>query len=151
MPKGGQATLVICENCETEFKKKYQGNVSNKFCCQECRNEFIAKEKIQSGTYTKANAFTYFKRFTDYRCSECGIDEWNGKKITLQIDHIDGNNKNNVVENLRYLCPNCHTQTETWGVRNVSKEGAKRIKLAAKLGNDIRQGKVPVGTKLMDL
>lgn len=149
MPKGGKPTLLICENCNTSFKKKHQGIVSNRFCCRACRDEFVAKEKVQNGVYTRANAFTYFKRFTEYKCSECGINEWNEKKITLQIDHIDGNNKNNVIENLRYLCPNCHTQTETWGIKNVSKGGAERLKQAAKLGNAIRHGKVPLGTRLL--
>lgn len=47
-------------------------------------------------------------------CEECGIDNWLGKKITLEIDHIDGNTKNNSPENLKLLCPNCHSQTPTW-------------------------------------
>lgn len=51
-----------------------------------------------------------------YKCEECLIvDEWNGKKITLQIDHVDGDFSNNLPENLRFLCPNCHSQTETYG------------------------------------
>jgi Zn finger protein HypA/HybF involved in hydrogenase expression len=54
----------------------------------------------------------------DYECVECGItDSWNGKKITLQLDHIDGDNNNNKLENLRFLCPNCHSQTETHSVK----------------------------------
>ena len=51
-------------------------------------------------------------------CKECGNGQtWNGKPLTLQLDHIDGNNENNLKENLRMLCPNCHTQTPTWGFK----------------------------------
>ena len=128
MPKGGKPTLLDCENCRTLFQKKYQGKISNRWCCRECRDIFLAKEKISKGNYTRATAYSYFKRFTEYKCSCCGISEWNGKSLSLQIDHIDGVNTNNVVENLRYLCPNCHTQTETWGVKNVSEEGRKRLR-----------------------
>lgn len=41
--------------------------------------------------------------------------EWNGRPLCLQVDHIDGDDSNNLIENLRFLCPNCHTQTETYG------------------------------------
>jgi len=50
----------------------------------------------------------------EYKCSHCGLDEWMGLRITLELDHIDGNNKNNVRSNLRCLCPNCHSITDTW-------------------------------------
>ncbi|MFF5012478.1 HNH endonuclease [Streptomyces sp. NPDC001165] len=50
-----------------------------------------------------------------YACAECGnIGEWRGRPITLQIDHVNGNWRDNRRENLRYLCPNCHALTETW-------------------------------------
>jgi len=50
-------------------------------------------------------------------CLFCNINEWQGKNIVLALDHIDGNNKNNAKENLRFLCPNCHSQTPTWGFK----------------------------------
>ncbi|GGL71778.1 hypothetical protein GCM10010129_14230 [Streptomyces fumigatiscleroticus] len=50
-----------------------------------------------------------------YRCAECGnTGRWRGRTITLQIDHVNGNWRDNRRENLRYLCPNCHALTETW-------------------------------------
>ncbi len=49
------------------------------------------------------------------KCSICNQGpEWQGKKLTLQLDHIDGNNRDHRIENLRILCPNCHTQTTTY-------------------------------------
>jgi len=54
-----------------------------------------------------------------YNCTSCGIgDEYHGKPITLQLDHIDGNRFNHGLDNLRLLCPNCHSQTDTWCGRN---------------------------------
>ena len=53
-----------------------------------------------------------------YKCAICGITEWNGKTLSLELDHINGINNDNRLENLRFLCPNCHSQTTTYGSRN---------------------------------
>jgi hypothetical protein len=53
------------------------------------------------------------------QCAVCGLPpEWNGKPLVLQIDHVDGNGVNNLPHNVRFLCPCCHSQTETFGTRN---------------------------------
>jgi 5-methylcytosine-specific restriction endonuclease McrA len=52
-------------------------------------------------------------------CYECGITHWFGEKLSLHLDHINGINDDNQLENLRMLCPNCHSQTETFSGRNV--------------------------------
>lgn len=49
------------------------------------------------------------------QCNECGIlPEWNGRRLVLQLDHINGIRTDNRIENLRFLCPNCHSQTDTF-------------------------------------
>lgn len=54
-----------------------------------------------------------------YECCWCGIGpEWNGKKLTLQLDHINSVYNDNRIENLRFLCPNCHTQTDGYAGRS---------------------------------
>jgi 5-methylcytosine-specific restriction endonuclease McrA len=57
-----------------------------------------------------------------YECAICKLFEWMGKKIMLQLDHINGVNTDNRIENLRLLCPNCHSQTDTYCGRNVAWE-----------------------------
>jgi DNA-binding CsgD family transcriptional regulator len=52
------------------------------------------------------------------RCQQCGIDEWRGGPLSVQLHHRNGNGLDNRFENLEFLCPNCHSQTETWGGRN---------------------------------
>lgn len=54
-----------------------------------------------------------------YICRDCGNSgKWNNKQITLQLEHINGISNDNRLENLCFLCPNCHSQTETWGNKN---------------------------------
>ena len=52
------------------------------------------------------------------RCQCCDNSEWLDEPITLEYDHIDGNNFDNTEENSRLLCPNCHSKTETWKSKN---------------------------------
>ncbi len=56
------------------------------------------------------------------RCDECGLTEWRGKPLSIQIDHINGVRSDHRIENLRMLCPNCHSQTATFGSRNWKKK-----------------------------
>lgn len=63
------------------------------------------------------------------KCSVCGLSEWMGKKIPIEIDHIDGNPENNKRENCRLICPNCHAQTDTYKGRNIGRvSNTKRSK-----------------------
>jgi hypothetical protein len=65
-----------------------------------------------------------------YFCSICKISTWIEKKLSLHLDHIDGNSKNNDLSNLRFLCPNCHSQTDTYcGKNNSTKYSILNLKV----------------------
>lgn len=57
-----------------------------------------------------------------WECNKCRLTEWNGSNIPLELDHINGNNHDNRIENLRALCPNCHAQTDTYCGKNIKKQ-----------------------------
>ena len=71
-----------------------------------------------------------------YKCAICGTIEWNGKTLSLELDHINGINNDNRLENLRFLCPNCHSQTDTYGVKN-SKITESHYDISEKLADRI--------------
>lgn len=56
-----------------------------------------------------------------YECAICNLFSWNGLELVLQLDHINGINNDHRIENLRFLCPNCHSQTETFAGKNIGK------------------------------
>ena len=56
-----------------------------------------------------------------HQCEICELTEWMGKPVPIELDHIDGNHFNNDLSNLRIVCPNCHSQTETNSGKNVGK------------------------------
>lgn len=65
------------------------------------------------------NAMTDFG--IPYECSICGQKPlWNSKPLRIQVDHINGDNIDNTPENIRFLCPNCHSQTDTFGIKNIN-------------------------------
>lgn len=59
------------------------------------------------------------------KCIHCGISDWNDKPIVLELDHINGDNQNNKRNNMRFLCPNCHSQTASFRGRNIAIGGGQ--------------------------
>ena len=147
-----------CANSRTKIKKKViyynclfcqkeceiRTNKFNKFCTNKCQAnykwEFETKPRLEDGTKL-TTSFTIKKYLIEIRgekCQECNLDPiWNGKYLSLQVDHIDGNSDNNHLSNVRLICPNCHTQTDTFG----SKGKGSRYKKVTKRNIYLQQYK----------
>lgn len=81
------------------------------------RKEDILKENCKHQR-TVLRRYVIKNNLIPYKCAICGCTEWQGKTLSLELDHINGINDDNRLENLRFLCPNCHSQTSTYGSRN---------------------------------
>lgn len=86
----------------------------------------INKILVENSTYKNSHLRDRLIKegIKEYKCENpnCGLSEWLGKPISLQLHHINGNNSDNRLENLQLLCPNCHSQTENFGGKNIKKE-----------------------------
>ncbi len=89
----------------------------------------IADILVEDSTYTNTN---HLRRrlieegIKQARCEGCGLAEWKGAAIPLQLDHVNGRRSDNRLENLRILCPNCHAQTATWCGKNKRRIAPKQ-------------------------
>jgi Zn finger protein HypA/HybF involved in hydrogenase expression len=97
----------------------------NVYCSNKCQGDYKTKlifENIEKGDKT-----LYVNNYRNYlilkygeKCMDCGWCEINPitNKVPIQLEHIDGNSENNSLDNLKILCPNCHSLTPTFGALN---------------------------------
>lgn len=116
-----------CLNCGKECTVSHQK--TNKYCSVTCQQEYQYKQYIaewkqglQDGKCGKLQTSRHIKRYIlakqENKCARCNLTDWLGEKLTLELDHINGNSSNNTESNLRCICPNCHSQTPTYKAKN---------------------------------
>jgi Zn finger protein HypA/HybF involved in hydrogenase expression len=124
---------------KSEFCKNLNPSKGRKYSIEEIFS--IWDKKILNNTRVKNLLIE--NRYKEDICEECGIDNiWNNKPINLQLDHINGNNLNNEISNLRILCPNCHSQTNTFAGRNRENGFKNRQKIKIKLEKELNLEKL---------
>ena len=96
--------------------KEAQINIDH-FTGQSWNKGNIDLNKFNSDTTPNIHV-DYLLKVKAYRCEKCGLTEWQGEKIPLEVHHIDGNRRNNDLSNLQLLCPNCHSLTDNYRSKN---------------------------------
>jgi 5-methylcytosine-specific restriction endonuclease McrA len=74
------------------------------------------------------------------RCDWCGLTTWRGQPISIQIDHVNGIRDDHRLENLRMLCPNCHSQTDTFAAKNRKSNGSPSSSNGRTASSDVAYG-----------
>lgn len=118
---------ATASNYRTYYKyiKKYDDIDTSHFTAKQQQTRGLKRTRrlsneevfVKNSTYPQAplRKRVIKQGLVKYSCSCCPIEtEYNGMSITLQLDHINGDNTDNRIENLRFLCPNCHSQTDTY-------------------------------------
>lgn len=113
-----------CKFCNTPLP------ANRKFCSNTCQGKFskeITANNIKTGKSVSVCALRKWMRENNpHKCQICSIATWEGKPVPLIMDHIDGNSENNLLTNLRLICPNCDAQLPTYKSRNIGNGRAYR-------------------------
>ena len=95
-----------------------KGTSRGPYCTRIPTSEILSGLHPQYQTYKLRNRLIN-EGILEYRCECCKLSDWLDQPISLELDHIDGTRTNHRLENLRLLCPNCHSQTRTWRGKNT--------------------------------
>ncbi len=87
--------------------------------------EILVENSAYGGGSNKLKLKLLKAGLLEYKCSECGINDWRNKSIALELEHKNGINYDNRIENLTLLCPNCHSQTPTYRGKNKKRKTAR--------------------------
>jgi hypothetical protein len=125
--------LKICEFCNEEFIISGRNISKNrKFCSTDCHKKYVEDSRFKKleyngGVSNKTARLYLIKKFGE-KCMNCGWDKKNtvSGKCPIELEHIDGNSENNNLDNLKLLCPNCHSLTPTYKSLNKGKGRHKR-------------------------
>lgn len=128
----GKQKLFTCISCNVEKILLNKYSSKGYFCSNKCEGEYRTKLGIENwinGNYipSQNTIRRYILLIKGHKCEICGLSEWNGLPIPIEVDHIDGNANNNDYTNFRILCPNCHAQTPTFKFKNKGKGRKKRM------------------------
>jgi len=153
-----------CQFCSKKYIKKISLRVHLNSCIQGPRGQQVAieretkrrkeEEELMSLPFEQLKSSLRRERIFKEQsssCNRCKLTSWLGEKITLELEHKDGNHFNEARENLELLCPNCHSLTDTWRGRNKNKgKSGKRVSdeemmNALKQEPTIRQALIKVG------
>ena len=115
-----------CLNCENIPARK-----SYKYCSNQCQIDYQYKDYVskwlsgivdggKASGIVSSHVKRYLREINDNKCQQCGWSEANPFTgiVPLEADHIDGNHNNNKIDNLRLICPNCHSLTSTYRALN---------------------------------
>lgn len=107
-----------CPNCNVKLSNHQKTYCSNK-CQGEYQYKIEIKPRFDLGAIQDRNTLRrILNKENGSKCSICLIEDWNNAPIVFEVDHINGDASNNLPENLRLVCPNCHSQTEFYKGRN---------------------------------
>lgn len=125
----GNTTALFKKRCkELDVDYSHFGNLRNRIVRTEenvfCKDSTASQQTLREW-YLKNN-------YNEYRCSICGISEWQDKSLSLHLDHINGNNHDNRLENLRWVCPNCDSQLDTYCGKNQLKKSKNKCEKCGK-------------------
>lgn len=121
---GGSSTDILKRrigelDCDiSHFKKGRNGSIAGGKQTKYTIDEILVKNSSYANISSLKRRLIN-EKVLEYKCAKCGnTGEWQGEQLSLQLDHIDGDNRNHSRQNLRFLCPNCHSQTSTFSGRN---------------------------------
>jgi hypothetical protein len=125
----------ICKGCGTEHPRRGI-QFKNLYCSNKCQKDYESRQRVKQwldeGRDWTGQIPGWAKRTLaeqrGYKCEICNTSEWQGKLLSLECDHVDGNHKNNNITNLRLICPNCHSLTDTYKAKNKGNARASRRK-----------------------